>query len=117
MVIKFTNLIKTLWTNLMFIFSTKGYEDSCPVCKFKMSDFIVQQRMGCSFCYLFLPKASKNLIKAVQDENLTHEGKRNSIRNSLVRSFLMYAIDQEIIKNPEEEQTCAELKSILDDYF
>jgi protein-arginine kinase activator protein McsA len=101
----------------MFIFSTKGYEDSCPVCGFKMSDFIVQQRMGCSFCYLFLPKASKNLVQAVQDGNTIHDGKRNGITNSLIRNFLMYAIDQEIKKNPEEENTCEELKAILDDYF
>lgn len=101
----------------MYIFSTKGHEDCCPVCGFKMSDFIILQRMGCSFCYLFLPKGSKNLICAVQDENQKHVGKRNRIPNSLIKEFLNFAIDKEIEKNPESEQTCVELKAILDDYF
>jgi protein-arginine kinase activator protein McsA len=101
----------------MFIFSTKGHEDSCPVCGFKMSDFIVNQRIGCSFCYLFLPKATKNLVRAVQDDSVEHFGKRNSIRNSLMRNFLFYAIDKEAKENPELEQDCIELKYILDDYF
>jgi len=101
----------------MYIFSTKGHEDCCPVCGFKMSDFIIHQRIGCSFCYLFLPKGSKNLISAVQDENQQHIGKRNRVPNSLIKQFLDFAIDKEIEKNPESEQPCIELKAILNDYF
>jgi len=110
-------LIKIFWKNLMYIFSTKGHEDCCPVCGFKMSDFLIMQRMGCSFCYLFLPKGTKNLVSAVQDENIHHEGKRNRIPNSLIKEFLNYAINKEIEENPSLEETCSELKSILNDYF
>lgn len=101
----------------MYIFSTKGEEDKCPVCGFKVSHFLFEQRIGCSFCYLFLGKALANLIMSVQDGSLKHIGKVNSKKKSLLRDFFFYAIDKEIKKNESKKKTCDELKNILEDYF
>ncbi len=101
----------------MFIFSSQGHEHSCPVCGFKMSDFIFEHKLGCSFCYVFLPTAIKNLIRSVQDDAVTHIGKRNSTTNSLLRDFFFYALEQEGKENPEELQSCEKIKEILNDYF
>ena len=101
----------------MYIFSTKGEEDKCPVCGFKMSHFLFEQRIGCSFCYLFLDKGLVNLIMSVQDGSSKHEGKKNSNPRSLLKEFFFYIIDQEIDKKNNNEQTCKELKTILKDYF
>ena len=100
----------------MFIFTTKGFEDKCPVCKFKMSDFISVQRVGCPFCYLFLEKPLRNLIVSVQDKSEEHYGKRPS-RPNLLYEFFCYALDEESKENPENKDNCDDLKSILEPYF
>lgn len=101
----------------MYIFSTKGEEDKCPVCGFKISHFLFEQRIGCCFCYLFLDKALTNLIMSVQDGSLQHVGKKNSSQKSLLKQFFFYVIDKEVEKYEEKQQTCKELKSILENYF
>lgn len=101
----------------MYIFSTKGHENSCPVCNFKMSDFMVHQRLGCSFCYIFLPKAIKNLVKTAQDGCTTHEGKRNSRPNSLFGQFFNYVLDKEAEDCESHKEDCEKIKTLLNDYF
>jgi protein-arginine kinase activator protein McsA len=101
----------------MYIFSTKGEEDKCPICGFKISHFLFEQRIGCSFCYLFLDKALKNLIISVQDGSTEHVGRRNAKEKSLLKQFFFHVIDNESKKNETKKQTCEELKFILEDYF
>lgn len=101
----------------MYIFSTKGHEDKCPVCKFKVSDFLLVQRVGCSFCYLFLSKALKNLIVAVQDEQELHVGKFAKNSPNLLYQFFCHVLDEEAKKDREKKEDCQTIKKILEPYF
>lgn len=100
----------------MYIFLNKGQEETCPVCKFKLSDFIAHQRIGCSFCYLFLKKGLKNLVSAVQTENTKHNGKIGVSPNLLLQ-FFHYVIDREIQNGTSNKEDCEKLKKILTNQF
>lgn len=101
----------------MYIFSNKGHEEECPVCKFRLSDFIAHQRIGCSFCYIFLRKGLKNLISAVQDENNLHKGKKPEVSPHLLLQFFNYVIDLEIENGDSDVDDCRELKNLLSRQF
>lgn len=101
----------------MYIFSTKGHENSCPVCGFKMSEFLIHQRLGCSFCYIFLPKQIKTLVRSVQDGAEVHEGKKNSRYNTLMQQFFKYVISNASKENPDNSEDYKHLQKILDNYF
>lgn len=101
----------------MFIFTNKGHEEQCPICNFKMSDFLVHQRLGCSFCYLFLRKGMKNLISAVQDQKTQHVGKVARSTSNLLKQFFDYVIEKEILSGESDKEDCIKLKKILSDYF
>ena len=101
----------------MYIFSNKGHEEECPVCKFKLSDFIAHQRIGCSFCYIFLKKGLKNLISAVQDESDKHLGKKTEVSPHLLLQFFHYVIDLEIQSGDSNQNDCEELKKLLNRQF
>ena len=101
----------------MFIFTNKGHEEHCPICNFKMSDFLIHQRIGCSFCYLFLSKGMKNLVSAVQDEKTQHVGKVARSTSNLLKQFFDFIIDEEIKSEKSDEKDCIALKKILSEYF
>jgi protein-arginine kinase activator protein McsA len=101
----------------MFIFSTEGRENSCPVCNFKLSEFITHQKLGCSYCYLFLEKGIKNLTSSVQDGAAKHIGKKPKNKKKLLQDFILYAIDQESKSGESPKEDCDKLKKILREYF
>lgn len=101
----------------MYIFSNKGQEESCPVCGFRLSDFIAHQRIGCSFCYIFLKKGLKNLISAVQDENTKHAGKNTAVSPHLLLQFFHYVIDLEMKNKNANVEDCQQLKDLLSRQF
>lgn len=101
----------------MYIFSTKGHENSCPVCGFKMSEFLSHQRLGCSFCYIFLPKQIKTLVRSVQDGAYIHNGKKNSRYNSLMQQFFQHVTSNAAKENPENLEDYQYLQKLLDTYF
>jgi len=102
---------------MMYIFSTNGTQSSCPVCGFKISDLYSTQKMGCSFCYLFLDKESEIILKNLQDKNVKHRGRKPRNPNKLLHQFFEYAITQEKETGDSNSKDCDALLKILNDYF
>lgn len=101
----------------MYIFTTKGFEDKCPVCSFRVSDFITEQRLGCAFCYLFLKKPLQNLIQAVQDGEIKHLGKKGENTHDLLHQFFDFVLDERAAIDVSNKENFNTIKNILKSYF
>jgi protein-arginine kinase activator protein McsA len=88
---------------------------SCRVCGMKPEDFISSQKLGCEFCYLFLEKELKILIKNVQDDAEKHVGKRSN--SNTLYNFFVYVLEERMKSNPEDAQVCEEILELVADYF
>ena len=101
----------------MYIFTTKGHEDKCPVCNFRVSDFITEQRLGCAFCYLFLKKPLQNLIQAVQDGEIKHRGKIGENTKNLLHEFFDFVLEERAAIDKPNRENFQTIKNILKTYF
>jgi len=102
---------------MMYIFSTENSNNGCPVCGFKINDLYTTQKMGCSFCYLFLSNESEILLKNLQDGKTKHKGKRPKSKTKLLKQFFNYIIEEEIKTGDSNSEDCKNLKSLINDYF
>lgn len=99
----------------MYIFSTKNHDSSCPVCGFKITDLYKDQKLGCSFCYLFLEKESKAILKSYHNSS-KHIGKKIKKKN-LLKEFFEYAIKEEMDSKDSNSEDCKNLIKLLREYF
>jgi len=101
----------------MYIFSTDNFNNGCPVCGFKITDLYTTQKLGCSFCYLFLSHESEILLKNLQDGSIKHKGKKPKSKKRLLKQFFNHIIEQEIKTGDSNSEDCRNLRSIINDYF
>lgn len=85
------------------------------MCGMKPEDFILSQKMGCPFCYLFMEDTIVKVIGAVQDDSYKHYGKKSD--SNILHKFLKKIINDEAKKNPENSSQCKHLKKLIRDYF
>jgi protein-arginine kinase activator protein McsA len=88
---------------------------TCLMCGMKSEDFLRTQKVGCSFCYIFMEEIMTQIIGSVQDESYKHNGKKS--KANLFHKFLKKIIDDEAKKNPDNVQNCKQLKKLIREYF
>jgi len=101
----------------MYIFSTDNLNHGCPVCGFKISDLYTNQKLGCSFCYLFLSNESEIILKNVQSGSTKHIGKKPKSKTKLLKQFFNHIIDEEVKTGDSNSEDCKKLKVLINSYF
>jgi protein-arginine kinase activator protein McsA len=87
---------------------------SCKICGMMPEEFVLKQKMGCPFCYLFMENEFGVLIKGVQDGAEKHIGKRPN--TNIIKDFLLYIIDKKSKESGKIEE-CGELSKLIVEYF
>ena len=90
-------------------------EDSkkCLYCNSTLEEIVVSQKVGCSFCYIFIDEL-QTIVRNSQSGNDLHIGKKS---NNLMIHLFEELLEKEKTKNPEHSTNCDKLKSLLKDLF
>jgi len=78
-----------------------------------LEDIVVSQKVGCSFCYIFIDEL-QTIVRNSQSGNDLHTGKKS---DNLMIHLFDELLEKEKIKNPEQSINCDKLKSLLEDLF
>lgn len=91
----------------------KKTEEKCLSCGITFEEIVKNQKVGCSYCYLFIGDLEK-IVQSAQDNNTKHKGKKSK---TLLLHFFNEIIQKYSKENPDEIKDCKKLQSLIKDLF